>query len=48
VRPALIEAISAISATSHIRFVWNEFFECQQIRISTQSNYLPDYVRRGM
>jgi hypothetical protein len=48
VRREIIEAISAISDTSRIRFIWNEFFECAQIRIETSSQYLPDYVRRGM
>lgn len=48
VRPEMIQSISAITNTSHIQFIWNEFFECQQIRISTESQYLPDYVRRGM
>lgn len=48
VRPEMIQAIATISDTSHIRFIWNEFSDCVQIRISTNSQYLPDYVRRGM
>ena len=47
-RPEMIQSISGINDTSHIQFIWDEFFECQQIRISTSSQYLPDYVRRGM
>jgi hypothetical protein len=46
--PAMIQAIATISDTSHIRFIWNELFECVQIRVETNSQYLPDYVRRGM
>ena len=47
-RPEMIQSISAISDTSLIQFNWDEFFECSRIKISTGSQYLPDYVRRGM